>query len=252
MKQIANITYYNILEIIEIFPSKGETEDTIRKHFETGILKGKKIEEDWYATKEDLAEFIGNKEGVGMFFTDPQEIDLNNINLKGKILDIGGGGEGIIGQLKGDNVVSIDLRKSELEEALESGDTGSLKIIMDVKDLKFLDNTFDTITAFFSIMYMPKSDHEKIFKEIYRVLKEESEFVIWDLIIPKKNDKKLDLYIILIKVLFKNKKIITGYGTKWNKEQDINYFIDLAKNCGFKIVDQKLERDYFFLRLRKN
>lgn len=251
MKQIDNITYYNILEIIEIFPSKGETEGSIRKHFEKGLLKGKKIKEDWYATKEDLAEFIGNKEGVNMFFTDPQEIDLNNINLKGKILDIGGGGEGIIGQLKGNSVVSIDLRKSELEEALESGDKESLKIIMDAKDLKFLDNTFDTITAFFSIMYMPKNDYQKIFKEIYRVLKEEGELVIWDLIIPQKRDAKKDLYIILMKVNFNRKKIITGYGTRWDKEQDIDYFIDIADNIGFKIIDQNLKEDYFILRLRK-
>lgn len=251
MKEINNIKYYNISEIIEIFPSSGETEDTIRKHFETGVLKGKKIEEKWYATKEDIADFIGNKGGAKMYFTDPQDIDLTNINLKGTILDIGGGGEGIIGQLKGNNVVSIDLRKSELEEALESGDKESLKIIMDAKDLKFLDNTFDTITAFFSIMYIPKNDHQKIFKEIYRVLKEEGELVIWDPIIPQKKDAKKDLYIILMKVNFNRKKIITGYGTRWDKEQDIDYFIDLANNIRFKIIEQNLKEDYFFLRLRK-
>ena len=34
-------------------------------------------------------------------FIEPQKIDLTDIELKGRILDIGGGGEGIIGQLKG-------------------------------------------------------------------------------------------------------------------------------------------------------
>jgi len=250
MREINNVRYYDILEIAEMFIS-GETEDTIRNHLETGKLKGKKIEEEWYAPKENIEEFVGKKEGIKIFFTNPQEINLNNINLNGRILDIGGGGEGIIGQLKGDNVVSIDFRKSELEEALEAGDIESLKIIMDAKDLKFLDNTFDTITAFFSIMYMPKSDHKKIFKEIYRVLREEGELVLWDLKLPKKTNEKKEIYVIPMKIQMKNKKIITGYGTRWNKEQDINYFIELAKSIRFKIIEQELEEEYFFLRLQK-
>lgn len=122
---------------------------------------------------------------------------------------------------------------------------------MDAKDLKFLDNTFDTITAFFSIMYMPKNDHKTIFKEVFRVLKEEGEFLIWDPIITKKIDKKKDLFAILMKIQIKNKEIITGYGTRWNKEQDIGYFIELLQEIGFKTVNQKVEEEYFFLRLQK-
>ena len=250
MREINNLKYYDILEIVKFFTS-GETKDTIRNYLETGKLKGKKIEDTWFATKEDIEDFVGKEKGIRIFFTHPLEIDLNDIDINGRILDIGGGGEGIIGQLKGNNVVSIDFRKSELEEALEAGDTESLKIIMDAKDLHFLDNTFDTITAFFSIMYIPKSDHKKIFKQIYRVLKQAGEFVIWDPIIPEKKDKNKELYVVLIEVQIKNKKVKTGYGTQWNKEQDINYFINLVTNVGFKIVDQKVEKEYFFLKLQK-
>jgi ubiquinone/menaquinone biosynthesis C-methylase UbiE len=251
MREINNIKLYDIVEIVKFF-TKDETEESIRNQLETRKLKGKKIDEEWYATKEDIEDFVGEKKRIKIFFTDPQEINLNNLNLEGRILDIGGGGEGIIGQLKGDNVVSIDLRKSELEEALEAGDTESLKIIMDAKDLKFLDNTFDTITTFFSIMYVPKNDYKKIFEEIYRVLRKEGELIIWDPIIPKNISKKKELFVILIKIQIKSKEVITGYGTRWNKEQDINFFIELAKSVGFKIVDQKLEEQYFFLRMQKN
>ncbi len=34
-------------------------------------------------------------------FIETQKIDLTDVELTGRILDIGGGGEGIIGQLKG-------------------------------------------------------------------------------------------------------------------------------------------------------
>ena len=37
--------------------------------------------------------------------------------LQGKILDIGGGGEGIIGRLYGPQVIAIDYRQDELDEA---------------------------------------------------------------------------------------------------------------------------------------
>jgi ubiquinone/menaquinone biosynthesis C-methylase UbiE len=250
MREINKVKYYDVLEIVKMFTS-GETEESITTYFESEELKGKKIEEKWYATKEDIVNFVNNKEGTNYYFTHPQEINLNDYQFNGRILDIGGGGEGIIGQFKGSNVVSIDFRKSELDEALEAGDIESLKIIMDAKDLKFLDSTFDTITAFFSIMYMPKNDHKTIFKEVFRVLKEGGEFLIWDPIIPKKKDKKNELFAILMKVQVKNKEIITGYGTRWNKEQDISYFIELTQKIGFKAVNQKAAEEYFFLRLQK-
>ena len=101
-------------------------------------------------------------------FIDPQHIDLTDVELSGRILDIGGGGEGIIGLLKGENVVAIDRRESELKEAPPGN---YLKIIMDAKELKFLEETFDTVTAFFTLMYVPLENHQIIFQEIHRVLK---------------------------------------------------------------------------------
>ncbi len=96
----------------------------------------------------------------------------------GFILDIGGGGEGVIGQLRGKDVVAIDFRKEELLEASD----GPLKIIMDAKDLKFLDESFKTATAFFSLMYLKeKEDQLKVFREVARVLKPGGKFHIWEI-----------------------------------------------------------------------
>lgn len=47
--------------------------------------------------------------------------------LTGSVLDIGGGGEGIIGRLYGKNVTAIDIRQEELDEAPE----GPTKLCMD-------------------------------------------------------------------------------------------------------------------------
>lgn len=59
-----------------------------------------------------------------------------NRELQGKILDIGGGGEGIIGRVYGAQVVAIDNRQEELDEAPD----GFEKILMDASRLSFPHN----------------------------------------------------------------------------------------------------------------
>lgn len=68
----------------------------------------------------------------------------------GKILDIGGGGEGIIGRLYRQQVTAIDKRQEELDEA----PNGFEKILMDATDLKYANETFDHVTCFFTLMFM--------------------------------------------------------------------------------------------------
>ncbi|MFX1390469.1 MAG: class I SAM-dependent methyltransferase [Promethearchaeota archaeon] len=188
-------------------------------------------------------------EGFEDFFTiGPLRIDLSDIRLEGRILDIGGGGEGIIGQYKGDSVITIDKNKRELEEAPSIGD---LKIIMDANDLKFLNNSFETVTAFFSLMYIPIKEHKQIFQEIYRVLKKDGEFVLWEVNIPERKESDKKKFLIFLKVKINDRLIETGYGTKWNKVQDLRYFSNLGKSIGFKIVDSKEDNNIFYLRFKK-
>src|SRR5512137_2386057 len=96
-----------------------------------------------------------------------QTVTVPDFPAEGLILDIGGGGEGVIGQLKGKQVIAIDLMKRELESAPPGP---LLKIVMDARDLNFLDGTFPTATVFFTFMYIAPADHEKVFREIHRVL----------------------------------------------------------------------------------
>jgi ubiquinone/menaquinone biosynthesis C-methylase UbiE len=182
-------------------------------------------------------------------FIETQKIDLTDFELTGRILDIGGGGEGIIGQLKGEQVVAIDRRESELKEAAP-GDY--LKIIMDAKDLQFLNETFDTTTSFFTLMYIPPSIHQKIFQEIYRVTKKGGEFVIWDFKIPKRGSSDKEFYGLYLEVKIEEKEISTGYATKWDKEQDLEYYLKLGTSIGFKSVETKTMNEIFYLRFQKD
>jgi hypothetical protein len=45
-----------------------------------------------------------------VFYFERQTLTIDNFEAEGYILDIGGGGEGVIGQLKEEQVVAIDIR----------------------------------------------------------------------------------------------------------------------------------------------
>ncbi len=77
------------------------------------------------------------------------------------ILDLGGGGEGMIGQLRGRQVVAIDLRREELEECA----SGPIKVVADARALPFLDKSFDAITASCFLMDVPQSGRGAVLAE---------------------------------------------------------------------------------------
>ncbi|SDY53410.1 Methyltransferase domain-containing protein [Proteiniborus ethanoligenes] len=183
-----------------------------------------------------------------MFSIGVQNINLKEFSQKGRVLDIGGGGEGIIGQLLGEKVIAIDPRSDELEEAAE----GPLKIIMDARELKFLNKTFDGVTSFFTLMYIEKQYHQKVFEEIYRVLKDEGEFVIWDATISQFPGGIKDIILVPLEIELKDKKITTTYGVLWNKaQQDMKYYIKLGEKIGFEVITKEEMNQTYYIRFKK-
>lgn len=176
------------------------------------------------------------------------EVVVPDFPAEGLILDIGGGGEGVIGQLKGRQVVAIDLLKRELEEA-PGGPL--LKIVMDARDLKFLDGTFATATVFFTFMYIAPADHAKVFAELFRVLEPGGRLLVWDPVFPPKADPDKTKIIYPLRVELPGKTINTGYGVTIAEGQGADHFADLAKAAGFEVVTRKDEAGWFFLELKK-
>lgn len=183
-----------------------------------------------------------------MYSIDLQSINLTEYSQKGKVLDIGGGGEGIIGQLLGEEVIAIDPSSDELEEAAE----GPLKIIMDARELKFLNNTFNGATSFFTLMYIKKQYHRKVFEEIYRVLKDEGEFNMWDVTIPPYPRGIKDIFLVPLEIELKSKKITTTYGVLWNQaEQDMKYYIQLGERVGFEVIKKEEMNQIYCIGFKK-
>ena len=195
-----------------------------------------------------MSESHSDTEKGTIFFLEGQEVVLTDFDAEGYILDIGGGGEGVIGQLKKDQVIAIDSNIRELEEAAD----GPLKIVMDATELKFLDNTFQTVTSFFTLMYINADQQEKVFQEIFRVLNPGGRFLIWDLEVPTCLDESKEIVAAYLKIKLPDRKIQTGYGTRWpDNPKDLAHYQKIAEKVGFMLERQEVKGRVIQMELKK-
>lgn len=159
------------------------------------------------------------------------DLEVADFECDGLILDIGGGGEGVIGRLKGSQVVAIDLHPEELMSIVE----GPQKMVMDARDLKFPDDHFAVVTAFFSMMYMKtRADQQKVLSEAYRVLRPSGRMLIWDIDLPCLPETSKSGYLVRLHYHVCNYGKKTAYGAKWPTEsRGITDYIQMAGDEGF-------------------
>ena len=184
-----------------------------------------------------------------LFFFEREEVIVDDFDATGLILDIGGGGEGVIGNLKGKQVVAIDPNKQELERAA----AGPLKIIMDATDLQFLDETFSTVTSFYTLMYIKEAGSRgQVFAEAFRVLTPGGRFLIWDAVLPPRFDEEKDMAVLSLTIKLPDEEVDAGYGVLWPEEgRGLTYYVRLAEDAGFEVDSQREEGKRLFLGLRK-
>ena len=184
-----------------------------------------------------------------MFFFEEDAVVVEGIDDPGVILDIGGGGEGIIGKLMGQQAIAIDSNQRELEEAAP----GPVKIVMDAADLQFLDGSFNTVTSFYTLMYIKDSEtQQQVFSEVHRVLREGGRFLIWDVILPRREQADKDIAVFRLAIHLGDEVVKTGYGMRWPEAgRGPAYYVDLARQAGFEVVLKKEEGRKLFLALRK-
>ena len=137
-----------------------EEERRIRRLLEAGELD---IESDNFKQAGEkihqaiqIAKNIGNEELHSQiteflqgftYSVETQSIGLTPIETDGFILDIGGGGRGIIGKLNGRQVVAIDKNERELEETKNEALKDIAKLLKEMNDFADSKNQKDTQVA---------------------------------------------------------------------------------------------------------
>jgi SAM-dependent methyltransferase len=164
------------------------------------------------------------------------------------ILDVGGGGEGIIGRIKRNRVVAIDLSRRELEGT----PPGPLKTVMDATDLKFLDASFSTATVFFTFMYMQPEAQRKALAELHRVLKPKGRALIWEVLLPAQFDAAKDIAVYRFRFRLPHEEVRTGYGAHFpDRAHDTAFYTALARAAGFDVLRRTETGRTCFLELMR-
>ena len=190
--------------------------------------------------------FFTNLQMMFSALTKPQQqVTLSELS-PGRILDIGGGGEGVIAQVGGSQVVAVDKLFSEIVEACDKAPTANW-LTADATQLPCLKESFAQATAFFSCMYMSNEIKAAVFKETYRVLQPGGEFWIWDVPMSTRSG----VFALRLQATLPNQKTITtGYGVR-AKDQSAASLGSLLQQAGFKTEISAQHKHWFLLKAQK-
>jgi SAM-dependent methyltransferase len=177
-----------------------------------------------------------------------QQVTLRRLDDCGQILDLGGGGEGVIGRLMGERVVAIDNVADELEDT----PPGPLKIQMDATSMLFLDESFQTVTCFYTLLYMPVTDHPIALHESFRVLQPGGRMLIWDSEVLPYPGGEQDVLIVPVKVALPGDELTATYAIRWpGHDQSQDSILEMAQQTGFRLLRRTAHDGAFYLELEK-
>ncbi len=178
-----------------------------------------------------------------------QEIQLQHIERKGLILDIGGGGEGLVSRIEGSRVFAIDIQMDEIREA-RIHNPPSNWFVADGTTLPFRERVFDVATLWFSLGYMNEwSIKRSVLQEVHRVLKDDGLLLLKAMKIDCKEEKivfRVD-YSLPDGTLSR-----TGYGVRGNQNQTLDTVGALLQEIGFSLSESQDYNHWFKIYCSKS
>jgi ubiquinone/menaquinone biosynthesis C-methylase UbiE len=180
--------------------------------------------------------------------TPEQKIKLERFENEDLILDIGGGGEGLVSRIEGDRVCALDIRMSEIREAQIHGHSTNW-FVADGRNLCFKDEVFDVVTLWFSLGYMSDwSTKRAVLEAAYRVLKKTGRLSILASRIP---DSGASLIFWGTFTLPDGTLSKTGYGMRGGQNQTLHRVLELVTDVGFDQHQYEDHGEWFKLQSRR-
>ena len=161
--------------------------------------------------------------------------------LDGEILDLGGGGECVIGRVYRDQVTAIDICPEELDEA--PGDCR--KLVMDATAMTFPDASFDHVTSFYTLMYMTQEQQRRALLETARVLRPGGMLHIWDAAFPAPYPEP---FLAELDIDAAGMPIRTTYGVIKLDGQSADSIAVMAEAAGLMPAGREEREGHFLLR----
>ncbi|TFG05035.1 class I SAM-dependent methyltransferase [Candidatus Thorarchaeota archaeon] len=183
-----------------------------------------------------------------MFRTPVLRIPLKHIPDEGRVLDIGGGGEGLVSRLEGKRVCAVDVLLNKIREA-RIYSVESQWIQNDARALAVRDRVFDTVTCWFSLSYLPEvNDKRQVLVEAHRVLKGGGLLSIIGMNIPGNTVKHVFDAEFVLPDDYVSKM---SYAVSGGQEQTLEALIELGKETVFQIEGESDHGHWFELSMRK-
>ena len=161
--------------------------------------------------------------------------------LTGDILDLGGGGEGVIGRIYGEQVTAIDVSREELDEAPGA----CRKLVMDATAMTFPDASFEHVTSFYTLMYMTQEQQRLALLETARVLRPGGMLHIWDAAFPAPYPEP---FLAELDIDAAGTPIHTTYGVIKLDRQSADSIAALAADAGLVPAGREEKVGHFRLR----
>ncbi|UCH05640.1 MAG: class I SAM-dependent methyltransferase [Candidatus Thorarchaeota archaeon] len=181
-------------------------------------------------------------EDSSSFETPVQEIRLSSLPFDGLIVDIGGGGEGLLSRLEKGRVCVVDIKLNKIREAQIYGAPAQWAV-SDGRHLCFRTGSFDIATLWFSLGYMRDWEtKELVMREIQRVLKPEGILSILGakIICPE------DRLLFKARFMFPDGDVSqVGYSLAGNQNQSLTSTMIALEDSGLVVLDSKDNGHWF-------
>lgn len=182
------------------------------------------------------------------YTTSIQKITLEQIETEGVVLDIGGGGEGLVSRIGGSKVCALDIQMNEIREAQIHGPPANW-FVGDGQALCFKEDVFDVVTLWFSLGYMSDwSTKQYVLEEAHRVLRKDGKLSILASLIPKNCERLIFWGHFTLPDGFVSQ---IGYGVRGGQDQTLERIADLLKDIRFKIQSQEDNDAWFRIQATK-
>jgi ubiquinone/menaquinone biosynthesis C-methylase UbiE len=171
-----------------------------------------------------------------------QRIILDALPMDRLILDIGGGGEGLVSRISGKHVCAVDYRMSEILEARIHNPPANW-FVSDARHLPFRQNSFDIATLWFSLGYMRDwATKEQVLSRVLETLRAGGELSI----LASRIDCREDYFIFnALFTLPDGTTSKVGYGVKGNQKQTLTRVYSLLRKVGFDEI-QTEDHNWWF------